>query len=313
MVCVIKFGEELADRTAVIRQRRGRTWATVAVLSALVTPGGAVSAASSKKATAPVDPVTMGSVQIVNALSTDGLVTLTVDGRVRARGVPPLAATSPLAVSAGTHRIAVSVASRGANDATATRRAPAPAPIALVLDVAPGARRTAFLSGAAAAPQLVVVDTPEGEPGPKATLRVLDLRPVSKRTVVRVDGVVRPTAATGMGEPFVMSSRPDIEVAGGIAGLLPTFRPDDGPTYVFVAEGLERAVVGSVRHNLVGLDSLRTPAPVIVRQRQSLLRLLAAIALVIAATAGAISSMLVFRGRTREDRVRGLMAKSFGL
>ncbi len=288
-----------------------RAGAVAALAMATVSSvAGPVLAVSGSKPSASSDPVTMGSVQIVNALSSDGPVTISVDGRVRARGVPKLATTSPMAVGAGTHRLEVASTSNVAVTAPGTPTRDTPS---LTLDLSPGARRTAFVTGTIGAPQLVVVDTPVGATRVAKTLQIVDLRPRSERSVVRVSGVSRTIDGDGLSATFVVSSKPSFDVAGSGGLVEPSIDPTGGTTYLFVVGSGSQASLGAVRQNLAGIDSLRSPAPVIVHVRTSLSRFFASIALVVAATGGAISSMVVFRGRTRDDRVRGLMAKSFGL
>ena len=282
---------------------------------------GPVLAASSAKSSVSADPITMGSVQIVNALSSVGPVTISVDGRVRARGVPTMAATSPMAVGAGTHRIHVVNTSDSANTSdTSNAAGTAPTPTRgagsaalLTLDLSPGARRTAFVTGTINAPQLVVVDTPADATRLSKTLQIVDLRPPVSRSVVRVSGVRRTVNSNGLSSAFVVASDASFDVEGSAERSQRSMNPAEGPTLLFIVGIGSQTSLGTIRQNLSGIDSLRSPAPVVVHVRTSLSRFFASIALVVAATGGAISSMVVFRGRTRDDRVRGLMAKSFGL
>ena len=299
--------------------RRMRAGA-VAVL-AMATVGGVagpVLAASGAKSSASTDPITMGSVQIVNALSSVGPITISVDGRVRARGVPTMATTSPMAVGAGTHRIQVASTLNVANTTEAAGTAPTPTRVAgdatlLTLDLSPGARRTAFIAGTIGAPWLVVVDTPTDATRVAKTRQIVDLRPAAGRSVVRVGGVPRTVNSDGLSSVFVVASDASFDVEGSAALSQRPINAAEGPTLLFVVGTGGQTSLGTVRQNLSGIDSLRSPTPIVLHSRPSLSRFFASIALVVAATGGAISSMVVFRGRTRDDRVRGLMAKSFGL
>ena len=111
--------------------------------AAWVGPVGAVTTPSPVAATAP-GPVTMGSVQVVNALSGDLPMTLWIGNKVRARGVPSLAATLPIVVSGGRQQIRFARAESGQS----TRAPISPAVSGtVVVDVPPGARRTVFVLG----------------------------------------------------------------------------------------------------------------------------------------------------------------------
>lgn len=310
---MIKFSPKVADRGQVIGPSKiraggaGSFGAALGVATLILGLSGPVHAAPKKQL--PVDPVTMGSVQIVNALSSDGLVTISVDGRVRARGVPSMASTSPLAVPAGAHRLVIA--------STSPSLSPPSLPVVgpqqreLSLEISAGSRRTAFLTGSVLTPQLVVVDSAANTPRSAKTARVVDLRAPTQRTTVRIGGVVAELGDGVLSAPVTVAGRAAIDVAGDATASQPALVSSEGPSYVFVVQGDDGVRTGSVRQNLVGLDSLRSPVPVVVPVHSSRFRFFAAIALVFAATGATISSMMVYRGRTRDDRVRGLMAKSF--
>ena len=268
------------------------------VVSVAVLVGLAGSASASKRpSTNVVDPVTMGSLQIVNALDGDSPITVSVGGRVRARGVPLLATTAPVVVPAGDQTVRVG-------------DGPANVGGSLALNVPAGSRRTLFLLGRPDSPSVVLIDSPEPLPDADARMaRILDLRPLSSRTDVLVDGRVRVVDASGLSEAFRAGSAARVIVDG--ISTTPDLRP--GTSIVFLVERDGQTLIASLRQDLVGLDSLRSPVTPVVKLRQSPARLIGALALMIAATVAALSSMAVFRSRSRDDRTLGLMAKSFGL
>lgn len=312
---VVKFDREPADSRQVtgpwmLRAHiAGTIGGVVGALVLIIGFSHPVDAASKKPA--PIDPFTMGSVQIVNALSFDGAVTISLDGRVRARGVPSMASTSPLAVPAGAHRVVVTPTLP--NSSVPTAAVNGPQPRELFIDLSAGSRRTAFLTGTVLSPQLVVVDTAKGATRASKTVQVVDLRAPVQRTAIRVGGQIAKPGSGDSSAPIAVPAKATIEVVGNGAASEPIQAPSNGPLYVFIAQIGDRASVGRVRQNVVGLDSLRSPAPVIVRPHRSSFRFFASIALVVAATGATLSSMMVYRGRIRDERVRGLMAKSFSL
>lgn len=275
--------------------------------AASVAPVAAASAPSPVAAVAP-GPVTMGSLQIVNALSGDLPITLWIGNKVRARGVPSLAATSPIVVPGGRQQIRFARADNGQS-----ARTPGAAEVSgtIAVDVSAGARRTVFVLGTPTAPRSIVVDAPV-DPAARA-LRVVDLRPPGNRSLIRVNGLERSVDGTGVSAAFMVSGTPTISVDGVTTDVRPG--TTDQASLLFVADGPRGALAGSFQQAVVGIDSLRSQlAPIVVaRQRSSLVQFLGSMALVIVATAAAVSSMLVFRSRSREDRVRNLMARSFGL
>ena len=275
--------------------------------AASVAPVAAASAPSPVAAVAP-GPVTMGSLQIVNALSGDLPITLWIENKVRARGVPSLAATSPILVPGGRQQIRFARADNGQS-----ARTPGAAEVSgtIAVDVSAGARRTVFVLGTPTAPRSIVVDAPV-DPAARA-LRVVDLRPPGNRSLIRVNGLERSVDGTGVSAAFMVSGTPTISVDGVTTDVRPG--TTDQASLLFVADGPRGALAGSFQQAVVGIDSLRSQlAPIVVaRQRSSLVQFLGSMALVIVATAAAVSSMLVFRSRSREDRVRNLMARSFGL
>lgn len=265
---------------------------------------GAANPASASDSAPRTDPVTMGSVQLVNAFSDPIPVTLSVGGRVRARGVPRGAWTAPIVVAGGTQRISVSVATNS-NQAAGSAGGPD-----LTVDVAPGARRTVFLSGSVQSPTVVVVDAPTTKAtSKKRTTSIVDLRSPARRTPFNVDGTATKVDVNGRSAMFAVGETTSIS----FAVTAPDVNVDmpAGASVLFVADTATGPMVAAVGHNLVGLDSLRTPI-VVVKDHTSPIRLYGALAVMVSATVGAISSMMVFRTRTRDDRVRGLMAKSFG-
>ena len=275
--------------------------------AASVAPVAAASAPSPVAAVAP-GPVTMGSLQIVNALSGDLPITLWIGNKVRARGVPSLAATSPIVVPGGRQQIRFARADNGQS-----ARTPGAAEVSgtIAVDVSAGARRTVFVLGTPTAPRSIVVDAPV-DPAARA-LRVVDLRPPGNRSLIRVNGLERSVDGTGVSAAFMVSGTPTISVDGVTTDVRPG--TTDQASLLFVADGPRGALAGSFQQAVVGIDSLRSQlAPIVVaRQRSSLVPFVGSMALVIVATAAAVSSMLVFRSRSREDRVRNLMARSFGL
>ena len=275
--------------------------------AASVAPVAAASAPSPVAAVAP-GPVTMGSLQIVNALSGDLPITLWIGNKVRARGVPSLAATSPILVPGGRQQIRFARADNGQS-----ARTPGAAEVSgtIAVDVSAGARRTVFVLGTPTAPRSIVVDAPV-DPAARA-LRVVDLRPPGNRSLIRVNGLERSVDGTGVSAAFMVSGTPTISVDGVTTDVRPG--TTDQASLLFVADGPRGALAGSFQQAVVGIDSLRSQlAPIVVaRQRSSLVPFVGSMALVIVATAAAVSSMLVFRSRSREDRVRNLMARSFGL
>ena len=275
--------------------------------AASVAPVAAASAPSPVAAVAP-GPVTMGSLQIVNALSGDLPITLWIGNKVRARGVPSLAATSPILVPGGRQQIRFARADNGQS-----ARTPGAAEVSgtIAVDVSAGARRTVFVLGTPTAPRSIVVDAPV-DPAARA-LRVVDLRPPGNRSLIRVNGLERSVDGTGVSAAFMVSGTPTISVDGVTTDVRPA--TTDQASLLFVADGPRGALAGSFQQAVVGIDSLRSQlAPIVVaRQRSSLVPFVGSMALVIVATAAAVSSMLVFRSRSREDRVRNLMARSFGL
>ncbi len=279
-----------------VRRRAAGFVASVAVVTVLLDLGGSASA-SKKPSIKLVDPVTMGSLQIVNALDGDSAVTVSVGGRVRARGVPSLEATAPVVVPSGDQVIRLGDSAEAIGGS-------------LALNVPAGSRRTLFLLGPAEAPSAAIVDVPERLTNVAArTARILDLRPLSFRTDVQVDGDVRVVDASGLSAAFSTDASARVFVDG--VSTTPNLRP--GTSIVFVTRRDGRSITSLLRQDLVGLDSLRSPVTPIVKVRQSPVRLVGALALMVAATMAALSSMAVFRSRSRDDRTRGLMAKSFGL
>lgn len=251
----------------------------------------------------------MGSVQVVNALSGDLPMTLWIGNKVRARGVPSLAATLPIVVSGGRQQIRFARAESGQS----TRAPISPAVSGtVVVDVPPGARRTVFVLGTTTAPYSIVVDAPSDTDVARA-LRVVDLRSPGRRSLIRVDGLERTVDATGVSAAFMVPGRPTISVDGVTTDTRPG--TSGQASLLFVADGPRGAIAGSLQQAVVGIDSLRSKlAPIVVPpQRSSLAQFVGSLALVVVATGTAVSSMLVFRSRSREDRVRNLMARSFGL
>ncbi len=251
----------------------------------------------------------MGSVQIVNALSGGLPMTLWIGNKVRARGVPSLVATSPIVVPAGRQQIRFARVETGQSTITAATGAVSGT---IAVDVPAGARRTVFVLGASTAPRSIVVDAPAAR-GAARVLRVVDLRSPGKRSLIRVNGLERSMEATGVSAAFMVPGVPKITVDGVTTDVRPG--TSDQASLLFVADGPQGALAGSFQQAVVGIDSLRSQrAPVVVaRQRSSHVQFVGSLALVIVATGAAISSMLVFRSRSREDRVRNLMASSFGL
>lgn len=285
--------------------------AALCVLVPFAAAAAPVAAATtpSPVAAATPGPVTMGSLQIVNALSGDLPMTLWIGNRVRARGVPSLVATSPIVVPGGRQQIRFA----RAEAVQATRTAVAsPATGSITVDVPAGARRTVFVLGTPTAPRSIVVDSPADTDGGRA-LRVVDLRSPGRRSLIRVDGVERTVDATGVSASFMVPGRPTVSVDGVTTDVRPG--ASDRASLLFVADGPRGALAGSFQQAAVGIDSLRSQlAPIVVpRERSSLVQFVGSLALVIVATGTAVSSMLVFRSRSREDRVRNLMARSFGL
>ena len=275
---------------------------------ASVAPVAAVSTPSPVAAVAP-GPVTMASLQIVNALSGDVPMTLWIGNKVRARGVPKLAATSPILVRGGRQLIRVAIADTGESTRTA---AVSGVTGSIAVDVPAGARKTVFVLGTPTAPRSIIVDAPADAAATPA-LRVVDLRAPGKRSLIRVNGRERTVDGTGVSAAFTVPGTPLISVDGITTDVRPG--TTDQASLLFVADGPRGALVGSFQQAVVGVDSLRSQlAPIVTpRQRSSLVQFVGAMALVIVATAAAVSSMLVFRSRSREDRVRNLMARSFGL
>ena len=277
-------------------------------LAASVAPVAAASTPSPVAVVAP-GPVTMGSLQIVNALSGELPMTLWIGNRVRARGVPSLAATSPIVVPGGRQQIRFARADNGQS-----ARTPGAAEVSgsIAVDVPAGSRRTVFVLGTPTAPRSIVVDAP-ADPAAARALRVVDLRPPGNRPLIRVNGLERSVDGTGVSAAFMVPGTPTISVDGVTTDLRPG--TTDQASLLFVADGPRGALAGSFHQAVVGIDSLRSQlAPIVVaRQRSSLVPFVGSMALVIVATAAAVSSMLVFRSRSREDRVRNLMARSFGL
>ncbi len=282
--------------------------AALCLLAPFVASVAPVAGATTPSSVAVVSPgpVTMGSVQIVNALSDDLPMTLWIGNKVRARGVPSLVATSAIVVPGGRQRITFAWAD--------TRRS-TPAPAAaqasgtIVVDVPSGARKTIFVLGTPAAPRSIVVDAPADS----GALRVVDLRSPGRRSLIRVNGLERSIDASGVSAPFMVPGTPTITVDGVTTDIRPGTSAQ--ASLLFVTDGPRGALAGSFQQAVVGIDSLRSQVvPVVVeRQRSSLGQFVGSLALVIVATAAAVSSMLVFRSRSREDRVRNLMARSFGL
>lgn len=275
--------------------------------AASVAPVGAASGSSPAAALAP-GPVTMGSLQIVNALSGDLPMTLWIGNKVRARGVPKLVATSPIVVPGGRQQIRFARADNGQS-----ARTPGATEVSgsIAVDVPAGSRRTVFVLGTPTAPRSIVVDAP-ADPAAARALRVVDLRPPGNRSLIRVNGLERSVDGAGVSAAFMVPGTPTISVDGVTTDVRP------GTTHqaslLFVADGPRGALAGSFQQAVVGIDSLRSQlAPVVAPQRSSLVQFVGSMALVIVATAAAVSSMLVFRSRSREDRVRNLMARSFGL
>ena len=288
---------------------------TLTAALCVLVPFGA-SVAPSAAATTPVPvpaaapgPVTMGSVQIVNALSDDVPMTLWIGNKVRARGVPLLVATSPIVVPGGRQQIRIARAGT-AQPARTTGAAEVSGTIAV--DVPAGARRTVFVLGTPVAPRSIIVDAP-ADTDAAGTLRLVDLRSPGRRSLIRVNGLERTVDATGVSAAFMVPGSPTISVDGVTTDVRPG--PSDQASLLFVADGPRGALAGSFRQAVVGLDSLRSAlVPVVVaRRRSALMPFFGSLALVIVATGASVSSMLVFRSRSREDRVRNLMARSFGL
>lgn len=251
----------------------------------------------------------MGSLQIVNALSGDLPMTLWIGNKVRARGVPRLVATSPIVVSGGRQQIRFARADNGQS-----ARTPGAAEVSgsIAVDVPAGSRRIVFVLGTPTAPRSIVVDAP-ADPAAARALRVVDLRPPGNRSLIRVNGLERSVDGAGVSAAFMVPGTPTISVDGVTTDVRPG--TTDQASLLFVADGPRGALAGSFQQAVVGIDSLRSQlAPVVVApQRSSLVQFVGSMALVIVATAAAVSSMLVFRSRSREDRVRNLMARSFGL
>lgn len=275
-----------------VRFRLVRVAAAVGVAAFVASLGGPASAGK-RTPVKVVDPVTMGALQIVNVIDGDAPLTVSVGGRIRARGVPALDTTAPVVVPSGVVR--VDVGSAGVVGS-------------ISVDVPAGSRRTMFVLGRADAPRVAFVDGPEKLAASPA-IRLVDLRSAAARSVVEVDGVARKVDANGISAWFTAAASPRVVVTGVSS------TPDIGPgtSLVFVTERGSQTVATSVRQELVGLDSLRSPAIPVLKVHQSPVRLLGALALVISATIAALSSMSVFRARSRDDRTRGLMAKSFVL
>ena len=275
--------------------------------AASVAPGAAATTPVPVPAAAP-GPVTMGSVQIVNALSDDLPMTLWIGNKVRARGVPLLVATSPIVVPGGRQQIRIARAGT-AQPARTTGAAEVSGTI--TVDVPAGARRTVFVLGTPVAPRSIIVDAPDTDAA--GTLRLVDLRAPGRRSLIRVNGLERTVDGTGVSAAFMVPGSPSISVDGVTTDVRPG--PSDQASLLFVADGPRGALAGSFRQAVVGLDSLRSAlVPVVVaRRRSEFMPFYGSLALVIVATGAAVSSMLVFRSRTREDRVRNLMARSFGL
>jgi hypothetical protein len=275
-----------------VRVRRVGLVATAGVV--LVVGGLATPVSAAKRAPVNVvDPVTMGALQIVNAIDGDAAVTVSVGGRVRARGVPSLVATAPVVVPAGDQVISIGVGSAKAVGSVS-------------VNVPAGSRRTMFLVGRPDAPRVSFVDAPDRLASTRS-VRLVDLRTPALRSAVHVGGVVRSVDASGVSAVFTTPASAPIVVDG--TSTTADIKP--GTSIVFVAERGRSVVASALGQSVVGLDSLRSPAPPIVRIRQSPMGLIGALALVITATIGALSSMSVFRSRSRDERTRGLMAKSF--
>lgn len=276
--------------------------------AASVTPVAAATTPGPVAAVAP-GPVTMGSVQIVNALSGDLPMTLWIGNKVRARGVPSLVATSPIMVPGGRQQIRFARVDAGQS---AGQPGVAEASGTIAVDVPAGARRTVFVLGTPTAPRSIIVDAPADSDAARA-LRVVDLRSPGRRSLIRVNGLERTVGGTGVSAAFMVLGSPTISVDGVTTDVRPG--TSGQASLLFVADGPRGALAGSFQQAIVGIDSLRSQlVPVVVaRQRSSLVQFLSSLALVIVATGAAVSSMLVFRSRSREDRVRNLMASSFGL
>jgi hypothetical protein len=174
------------------------------------------------------------------------------------------------------------------------------------VNVPAGSRRTMFLVGRPDAPRVSFVDAPDRLASTRS-VRLVDLRTPALRSAVHVGGVVRSVDASGVSAVFTTPASAPIVVDG--TSTTADIKP--GTSIVFVAERGRSVVASALGQSVVGLDSLRSPAPPIVRIRQSPMGLIGALALVITATIGALSSMSVFRSRSRDERTRGLMAKSF--
>jgi hypothetical protein len=267
----------------------------VAAAGLVVAVGGlATPVSAAKRAPAKViDPVTMGALQIVNAIDGDAAMTVSVGGRVRARGVPSLVATAPVVVPAGDQVISIGVGSAEAVGSVS-------------VNVPAGSRRTMFLVGRPDAPRVSFVDAPD-RLATTRSVRFVDLRAPGSRSAVQVSGVVRAVDASGVSTLFTTPASAPIVVNG--TSTTADIKP--GTSIVFVTDRGPRVVASALGQAVVGLDSLRSPAPPIVKVHQSPMRLIGALALVITATIGALSSMTVFRSRSRDERTRGLMAKSF--
>ncbi len=278
------------------------------LLGALV-PLGAIAVPANASTPAPEPavvrgPVTMGSLQVVNALNGDQPMTLWIGDKVRARGVPMFSATSPIVVPGGSQRIRVATS-------TAGRSAPGAARVAggsITIDVPPGTRRTLFVVGSSSSPRTVVVDALGAEASGQK--RIVDLRASPNRSTLRVNGLARPVGRGGVSDVFAVSGTPVVSVDGVTTDARPGI--SEASSLLFVVDSSRGAVAGALTQGALGLDSLRSQIvpEKIIRQRQSLFGFFGSLALVITATVAAVSSMLVFRSRSREDRVRSLMASS---
>lgn len=282
-----------------------------AIAPAVASSTPTVSTPTASTPTAPVvapGPVTMGSLQVVNALTGDQPMTLWIGGKVRAIGVPAFSATSPIVVPGGAQRVRIA---RSEADRPSTGGTPPTVSGTLSIDVPAGTRRTLFVVGSPAAPRSVVVDALET--GVADRMRIVDLRSGPNRSTLRVNGLARPVDRSGVSETFVVPGLPVVSVDGVTTDARPEI--SDSSSLLFVADSPRGALAGGLTQGAVGLDSLRSQiVPVtVVRQSQSLFGFFGALALVITATAAALSSMLVFRNRSREERVRSLMASSLSI
>jgi hypothetical protein len=259
---------------------------------------------------APTDKtaITMGSVQIVHAIDSMRTLNVSLQGKVRARGVPRLAVTAPLAVSAGDGALSVVV-----NEAAAS------SPTRIDLMVKAGARRTVFLVGTPTNVRSVVVDSLPSDGSADSSsakrgrdLQIVDLRPAAERSPVTVGGKTHALSPDGVSQRFMSTGALRVELNGQAS---PDVSPNlTGPLLLVVTRAPDGDHVMALRHNTSDVNGLRTQVVAKVRvPGPPLASLIVSLLVILAATAMALSSMMSLRVRMREDRVRNRMAQTMGL